>query len=290
MPPPTPTFTPLPAPSGSTFDVEGFQQRAGELLADVEGVYSVVVALPDGTPIYELNPNEPVEAASLYKLPIMVEVFRQRERGELSFDETVRLYPKFFQDTHEGDPFDESYTGEDVEIGSLVREMVRVSSNTAAWALLYRVGNGPVNATMQELGLARTEIRWQPYPESLQDPSNRQLATSRADEAWQVTTAADMARLYRLLLEGRAVGPEADRQMLDLLAQQSVNDRLPALLPPGTVVAHKTGNLPGLVHDVGVVYAPAGPVIISVLTEEASRPEAVRITAELARSAYDANR
>jgi hypothetical protein len=55
--------------------------------------------------------------------------------------------------------------------------------------------------------------------------------------------------------------------MLDLLSGQQVNDRFPALLPAGTRLAHKTGNLPGVVHDAGVIWTPAGPRILAALAE-----------------------
>jgi beta-lactamase class A len=52
------------------------------------------------------------------------------------------------------------------------------------------------------------------------------------------------------------------------LLGQRINDRLPVGLPPGVPIAHKTGNLPGLAHDAGIVYAPEGPYIVVVLTED----------------------
>jgi beta-lactamase class A len=89
---------------------------------------------------------------------------------------------------------------------------------------------------------------------------------ARADAAWHVTTAADMAELLVQLLNGDVVSAAASAQMLELLARQQINNRLPAYLPQGTRVAHKTGNLDGLVHDVGVIWTPAGPYVVAVLT------------------------
>src|SRR5690606_5749471 len=105
-------------------------------------------------------------------------------------------------------------------------------------------------------------------------------------DAPHVTTAADMAKLMSLLLTGEAIDPVSDQEMLDLLARQRINDRLPARLPDGTTVAHKTGNLGNLVHDIGVIYAPKEPVIVAVLTRDA--PGAYSVIAELGSLAYQA--
>ena len=75
--------------------------------------------------------------------------------------------------------------------------------------------------------------------------------------------------------------------MIKLMAQQRVNDRIPRLLPPGAVVAHKTGNLPGVVNDVGIVYGPSGPFVVAVLFDRASdEAEAARAVADIALIAY----
>src|SRR5690606_31959123 len=76
--------------------------------------------------------------------------------------------------------------------------------------------------------------------------------------------------------------------MVHLLLEQKINDRLPALLPPGTPVAHKTGNWPGNVHDAGIVYGPTSTFVIAVLTEDVGdTAEATAIIAELTRVVYD---
>ncbi len=98
-----------------------------------------------------------------------------------------------------------------------------------------------------------------------------------------MTTPQDVAAFFALLLEGGVVDRHRSKQMLRLLAQQTINDRFPALLPAATEVAHKTGNLPGVVHDAGVIFAPAGPVVLVALTEDV--PDEARATEILQRLA-----
>jgi beta-lactamase class A len=73
--------------------------------------------------------------------------------------------------------------------------------------------------------------------------------------------------------------------MVALLSRQKVNDRLPARLPRGTRVAHKTGNWDNATHDVGIVYAPSGPYVLAVLSD---LPWVANPIAELSRLVYDA--
>jgi beta-lactamase class A len=108
-----------------------------------------------------------------------------------------------------------------------------------------------------------------------------------ADEAFNVTSAADIALLFRLLIAGEVVSPEASATMLDLLSGQVVNNRLPAKLPADVQVAHKTGNIDNVVHDAGVIFAPAGPVVVVVLTADAIEWEAIEFMQDLALLVYE---
>lgn len=253
------------------------------MLAQRSGKYSVVVELPGDQTRFRSRADTPVEAASLYKLAIMVELYEEREEGWLTFDEMITLEPRHFLEDN-----GEIYAiGETYDIASLLNQMITSSSNVAAAALLSRVGNLNINRTMANLGLTNTEIRWMPgaglnaYPWTAAE-----LAGSPDDLVYNVTSAADMGRLFELLLDGDVVSPRASAEMLDLLKGQQVNDRLPVRLPANTVVAHKTGNLPGLYHDVGVIHTPAGPAIVVVLTAEADEFEAVGFMARLGELVY----
>jgi beta-lactamase class A len=330
-----PTDTTEADASDSTFATD-YSTISADIAARVEevgGLVEVVVTLADGTPITEINGYEPMEAASLYKLGIMIELFAERETGDLSFDETIVLDPGYFAE--EDSVFSEGDIGMAVSIETLLETMITLSSNVAATALLDRVGNENVNLTMASLGLSSTEIRWMPVhgeppaeddepvidepadedvpedapteePVEGEDPVDgepteeggdtgaapvwRALLDDRADQALNVTTAADIATLYLLLVNGQVISESVSQEMLALLENQQINDRLPAYLPDGTVVAHKTGNLDGLIHDAGVIYAPAGPVIVVVLTEDVDEGGAIDLIATIARLAYEASR
>jgi len=77
-----------------------------------------------------------------------------------------------------------------------------------------------------------------------------------------------MLHLLDLVAHGKAVSTAASADMLHLLLRQRVNDRLPRLLPDEAQVEHKTGNLPGTVNDVGILYGPSSTVAVAALISD----------------------
>ncbi|HET7037596.1 MAG TPA: serine hydrolase [Thermomicrobiaceae bacterium] len=297
-PSPTPTFVPVATPAPLAAD--RLAAAIDPLVANVPAHLGVVVALPDGTILYQHNADTQFEAASLYKLAVMVEIYRQREAGELTFDQLVTLSPGFF---YEDDPiYGDADVGTQVPLDELLTNMITVSSNVAAEALLYTVGSDRVNATLAALGLASTEIRWSPQaaapaarprrpgaalPATLRLPGGGERAPAEASDAYAVTSPADIERLFQLLLAGKVVSQRASQEMLDLLGKQTINDRLPAGLPDSVRVAHKTGNLDDAIHDAGVIYAPKGPVIVVAMSDQIDNQDAVvAFMQELGQLAY----
>ena len=321
------------SPTISSIDQGTFTAQVDQLVNAAGGTTEIVVALADGTIIYDRGGAQSMESASLYKLGIMVEIYRQRDAGLLTFDDGVYMYPGFFSEGE--DVYGVGDMGSYVSVGDLLTNMITKSSNVAATALLSRVGTDNINNTLAALGLTSTEIRWTPgldlpvdtsidpaggdqtptdapTPDAPVDTSQheeptptgrvggivltaargevrvvqRPFADARADGALNVTTADDVASLYMQLLRGEVVDAAASQEMLNLLAQQQINDRLPVLLPGDTVVAHKTGNLDGLVHDAGVIFAPAGPIIVAVLTENVDEGVADDMIAQIGLMAY----
>ncbi|MGN6636875.1 MAG: serine hydrolase, partial [Oryzihumus sp.] len=68
-----------------------------------------------------------------------------------------------------------------------------------------------------------------------------------------VTSARDLATLMAALRRGEALPPEQTRDALEVLGRQQLRDGLPALLPPAVTCGNKTGELPGIRHDVGLL-------------------------------------
>jgi len=91
-----------------------------------------------------------------------------------------------------------------------------------------------------------------------------------------------------LLAKRQLISPAASDRMLARLERQQINNRLPAQLPPGVVVAHKTGNLAGLTHDAGIIYTKSGPRVVVAMTWDASDDEADNFISSVGALVYSA--
>ena len=90
------------------------------------------------------------------------------------------------------------------------------------------------------------------------------------------------------LARGRAVAPTASREMVEMLKRQQLNDAIPAGLPPGTAVAHKTGSITRVHHDPAIVSARR-PFVLVILTRGIDdRKESAALMADTARLLYEA--
>src|SRR5439155_23798874 len=115
------------------------------------------------------------------------------------------------------------------------------------------------------------------------------LNHSEINDTGAFTSPGDVAHLLASVARGEAVNGAASQRMLDLLGAQQHNDRLPAPLPLNVRVAHKTGELPGLRHDAGIVFAPSGKYVLVAMVDDApSESEARAAIVDISRSVYAA--
>jgi beta-lactamase class A len=213
-----------------------------------------------------LNADSSFHAASTMKVPVMIELFRRANSGSFRMDQRLMMVNQFAS-LVDGSPYaldvgsDSDSTlykriGERVRVDSLLRLMITRSSNFATNTLITLVGADAVTKTMRELGAIRIQVR-------------RGVEDGKAFQAGlnNTTTARDLAIILRAIEEGRAAPPEATRQMLAIMLAQEFNEKIPAGLPPGVRVAHKTGEITAVSHDAAIVY-PRGrkPYILVVLT------------------------
>jgi beta-lactamase class A len=254
--------TPLPSstavPTLRRWDAEapgvatdpGLVIRLDQALAGVDGHVSVAVKDLGSGRGAVLDGDRELPAASLYKLPVLDSVF---EAGlgmgeELPITEDARAFDSGSM---------ELGVGESLSVAEALERMITISDNTAAVMLGSRVGGIRVNSTIAGLGMETTHY------------SLDRMTTS----------ALDMLHFMDLVARGKAVSASASADMVHLLLRQRVNDRLPRLLPYDVQVAHKTGNLPGTVNDVGIMYGSSSTVAVAALisdtTDEAGAATAI---------------
>jgi beta-lactamase class A len=189
----------------------------------------------------EVRPTRIFRSASLYKLVVLAEAYRQREELDFDFEETIELLPR-----HSLDDPPELRLEEPLELSRFeaIERMITFSDNPSAEALRELLGPGLVAQAPAWLGLEQTSLG-----------------------SIFFTTPRDMGRFLSALYRGEIVSPEASAEMLDLLLRQEINDLIPVGVDDGIPIAHKTGLLERQLHDAAIVYSPAGAYVLIALTE-----------------------
>jgi beta-lactamase class A len=236
-----------------------------------------------------INGDSLFHAASTMKVPVMIEYFRAMDQRRIAVNQNVLLLNQFGSivdgspySLDAGDDSDSSlYTlvGSRVAVSLLVEHMITRSSNLATNAVIAVVGATAANATAHALGA----------------PTIRVLRGVEDNLAFRqglnnVTSPIDLAVLLEAIERRRAASPEACNQMLSILQRQEFNDEIPAGLPRGTRVAHKTGWITGVRHDAALVYPPGrAPYVLVVLTRGIPVENAARtLIADLSRTIWQA--
>jgi len=208
-----------------------------------------------------INPTVRFHAASTMKVPVMIELFRRADRGQLRLDDTM-IVTNRFHSIVDGSPYELSATvdsdgevyraiGQPLSLRALCEAMITVSSNLAANNLIEKLGAREIQSTTDRLGAGGMQVL-------------RGVEDQKAfDKGLNNTTdAAGLATLMQKLGRGEVVSKRASAEMLEILKRQQFNTAIPAGLPPGTIVAHKTGNITRIHHDAAIVYARRPYVLV----------------------------
>ena len=235
----------------------------------------------------DINADDSFHAASTMKVPVMIELFRQAERGWLSLEQPVLLVNQFGSIV-DGSPFsvdagDDSDSllyqrvGQRVAVRELMDRMITRSSNLATNALIALVGAQRANATAHELGASNIKVL-----RGVEDQKAFDAGLSNS------TTSRDLATLLLAIETGRAASRNSIDAMRKILLDQEFNDEIPAGVPAGTPVAHKTGWITGVLHDAAIVYPKnRAPYVLVVLTRNIPDDTVARaLIADISRLVY----
>ncbi|MBR0220060.1 MAG: serine hydrolase [Clostridia bacterium] len=210
----------------------------------------------------------PLVAASVIKLPILVEAFRQARDGLLAMDEIFSIRPE--QKMPSCGALTYLHDGLTVTLRDLCALMIILSDNTATNILIQRLGMENINAGMRKLGLEKSTLRRLLFDSE---------ASARGLE--NTITAEEMGQLLEMLYKGACVSPAADTEMLGILKDQRLNGKIPFFLH-NLKIAHKTGEDDGITHDVGIVYADH-PLILCFASNHTDVPAFERFIQDAAR-------
>ena len=231
------------------------------LIAESGAEVAVAYRTLDGKSELLIDPDKSFHAASTMKMPVMIELFRQVETGKLKLDDPLPIRNEFRSivdgspyKLSEGDDSDlEVYAnvGKTMTLRRLNELMITVSSNFATNLLIEKLGAENIRATVTKLGADGLKVL-------------RGVEDSKAFEKGMnnATTARALLVLFERIGQSKAVSPAADKEMLEVLKRQKFNDGIPAGLPKGTPVAHKTGTITRIHHDGGIVLGPKPYVLV----------------------------
>ena len=230
-------------------------------------------------------------AASTMKIPVMIQLFRDRDVGRLALSDSVTI-TNTFRSIVDSSPYrldvtDDSDSslykrlGQKATIAELIELMETVSSNLATNLLIARVDAKRANATAHALGADSILVL-------------RGVEDQKAYDAGMnnTTTARDLGVLLAAIATGKAASPQSCRDMLAILGRQQFKEGIPAGVPPGTTVYHKTGWITQIYHDAAIVEPAAGDrYVLVVLTGGIQKDEdAHALVRDISRIVYDARR
>jgi len=237
-----------------------------QTLSGAKGKYSVVVEDLKNGKKESFNGNKVYGAASLYKLWVMAETFRQIQNGTLSKNETlsedINTLNKDFDISTESAELTEGKITSTVR--DALKQMITISHNYSALLLIKRVGLSNVAKFLLKNGFINSHIGGIP-----------------------TSTAEDIAAFFEKLYKGELANTKYTQEMLDLLKAQKLNGKLPKYLPKEIVIAHKTGEINYLSHDAGIIYTKNKDYIIVVLSESNYPPGAVERIAQISKAVFD---
>src|SRR5438105_4153100 len=246
---------------------------------------AVVMRTLDSKSELALDPDKEFHAASTMKVPVMIELFRQADAGTLSLDDALPIKNEFHSivdgSTYQlsvGDDSDaEVYknVGKTMTLRALCEAMITVSSNFAANLLIERVGVENIRKTIARLGADGMHVLRGVEDQKAFDKGLNNTTTARA-----------LAVLMEKIASGQAVNPAADAQMTAILKRQTFNDGIPAGLPPGTPVGHKTGTITKIHHDAAIIYGPRPYVLVVLVRGIEDQKRSAALIAAISREAW----
>jgi beta-lactamase class A len=276
--------SPAPAAPGAAADA-GLRARLQQLAGDAGAELAVAARALDGSHELSWHADELFHAASTMKVPVMIELFRQAEEGLLALDDRLPVTNEFASIV-DGSPYTLSVDddsdrdiygglGQTRTLRELCEAMITVSSNLATNLLIERLGVERIRSTVAGLGAGGMNVR-----RGVEDAKAFRQGLNNT------TTARGLLVLLDAIGTGRAVSPGASLEMVAMLKRQKFSDAIPAGVPPGTEVAHKTGSITRIHHDAGIVYAPRPYVLVVLVRGVEDKKRSAALIADVTRAVH----
>lgn len=243
-------------------------------IKDTEAKVSVVMKdLVKNEWLIKFNENRVIPSASTIKILIMVEALNQVQEGTFSLDEKIKV--------KENDKVDFSIISElkidEYTFLDLITLMIITSDNTATNILIDLLGYEKINQMANILDLKSTVLQ------------RKMMDFQAAKEGKEnLTSAIDMGIIMEKIYDKSILTEDMCRLMNHILSRQTHRDSLPRYIEDDIVIAHKTGELDKLNHDIGIFYVGDVEYLLGIFVTNADHNlEGKRIIGRISKAIYD---
>ncbi len=236
------------------------KKSLNERLSGTKGTYGInIVEIASGKN-YGINKNEKFEGASFFKLPLMIAVYIEKEKGHIDLSSTHMLQES---DKQGGSGVLVSLPdGTAISYKDLVSYMGKDSDNTAFNILGNQIGWNHIDEIISNVGM---------------------LNTSFKDS---ITTPYDMGLLLQKFMNGNLVSETSKQEILGFLMNTASEGLITKGVESGIKVAHKYASEIGVINDGGIIFAKS-PYILVVMTKGQENSEAQVVIPDLSRIVYN---
>lgn len=225
-----------------TDEMVGVENTIKAIAAEYPNVHGSVFAWDYETGKYvSYNSDETFPAASIIKLPVLLQLFRSMEFGQRTIDEKMTL-TDFYRAEGSGD-LQFQKEGNQYSLDSLARKMIEISDNSSTNMLMSSIGGmSDVNRAVRAWGLQHTQVNnWLPDMKGT-----------------NYTTTADLARMLYNIGNDEFLSADSREKILDYMGHVKNNRLLVAGLGSGAKCWHKTGDIGHMLGDAGIVRTASG--------------------------------
>ncbi|MBU3143627.1 serine hydrolase [Clostridium sp. CF012] len=202
-----------------------------------------------------INAEVQIPSASIIKLFIMGAAFQGVQENLFTVHDPITIKE---EDKMPYSIISLLETNNTYSIQDLITLMIIQSDNTATNLMISLLSMEYINSFIKNYGMKHTVL------------ARKMMDFSAKKSGYEnYTTADDISKYLNLLYEGKVVNPFYSQKMLDIMSNQLDGSMMKRELPVEIHIAHKTGDLPYMKHDVGIVYTPKGDYIFSMFTWDA---------------------
>ncbi|MGM9955942.1 MAG: serine hydrolase [Peribacillus sp.] len=242
--------------------LQTIEHKILDAVGSFDGRIAYKIENSDGESI-AYHEDESFQSASLIKIPMIIEGYRQSEEKKIYLNQPVTIPP-------------EEVTGGSgvlhvlsnkvfLTVEDLLSLMITVSDNTSTNMMMTLLGQDEINQCIKDLGLKQTILQ-----RKMQD--FKALKEGRDN----TISAADTITCLKAIHTGDFLKKETQEKILRVMDNQQLRDKLPSQMGKGVKVASKTGGIRGVAHDCAIIRSDKQTVYAAVLTEDMKTEEESR--------------